>query len=63
MHISKLFAKRTTQVYIQQSKIGDQLIIETPKRKMTLTEWLDTLEPIDEPFPEIEDPPPEPVDL
>ena len=44
-------------------KIGDQLIIEAPKKKMTLTEWLDTLEPIDEPFPEIEDPPPEPVDL
>lgn len=44
-------------------KIGDQLIIETPKRKMTLSELLDTFETIDEPFPEIEDPPAEPVEL
>ena len=27
-------------------KIGDQLIIEPQKKKMTLTEWLDTLEQI-----------------
>jgi antitoxin VapB len=44
-------------------KIGDQLIIETPKRKMTLSELLDTFETIDEPFPEIEDLPAEPVEL
>jgi antitoxin VapB len=44
-------------------KIGDQLIIEAPKKRMTLIEFLDTLETIDEPFPEIEDLPPEPVDL
>jgi antitoxin VapB len=44
-------------------KVGNQLIIEAPKKKMTLVEWLDTLEPIDEPFPEIEDLPAEPVDL
>ena len=43
-------------------KVGNQLIIETPKKKMSLTEWLDTLEPIDEPFPEIEDLPAEPLD-
>ncbi len=42
---------------------GNRLIIEVPPKKMTLIEWLDTLEPIDEPFPEIEDPPPEPVEL
>jgi antitoxin VapB len=44
-------------------KIGNQLIIETPKKKMTLSELLDTFETIDEPFPEIEDLPPEPVEL
>jgi antitoxin VapB len=43
-------------------KIGDQLIIEAPKKKMTLSELLDTFETIDEPFPEIEDHPPEPVE-
>jgi len=44
-------------------KVGNQLIIETPKRKMTLSELLDTFETIDEPFPEIEDLPAEPVEL
>ena len=44
-------------------KIGDQLIIETPKKKMTLIELLETFVPIEEPFPEIEDLPAEPVDL
>ena len=44
-------------------KVGDQLIIEAPKRKMTLSELLDTFETIDEPFPEIEDLPAEPVEL
>ncbi len=44
-------------------KIGDQLIIEAPKKKMTLIELLETFEPIEEPFPEIEDLPAEPVDL
>jgi antitoxin VapB len=42
-------------------KVGNQLIIEMPK-KMSLSEWLDTLDPIDEPFPEIEDLPAEPLD-
>ena len=44
-------------------KIGDQLIIEAPKKKMTLIELLETFEQIDEPFPEIEDLPAEPVEL
>ena len=44
-------------------KIGDQLIIEMPKKKMTLIELLETFEPIEEPFPEIEDLPAEPVEL
>ncbi len=43
-------------------KEGDKLIIE-PVRKLSLLELLDTLEPIDEEFPEIEDLPPEPVDF
>ena len=43
-------------------KEGDKLIIE-PVRKLSLLELLDTLEPIEEEFPEIEDLPPEPVDF
>ena len=42
---------------------GNRLIIEVPPKKMTLSELLDSFEPIDEPFPEIDDPPPEPVEL
>ena len=36
-------------------KVGNQLIIETPKKKMTLSELLDTFETIDEPFPEFDE--------
>ena len=43
-------------------KEGDRLIIE-PVRRPSLLEWLATLEPIEEEFPEIDDPPPEPVEL
>lgn len=43
-------------------KVGNQLIIETPKKKMTLSELLDTFDTIDEPFPEIEDIPAEALD-
>lgn len=43
-------------------KEGDKLIIEPQKRK-SLLEILDSLEPIDEEFPEIEDLPAEPVDI
>jgi antitoxin VapB len=42
---------------------GNKLIIEVPPKKLTLAELLDSFEPIDEPFPEIDDPPPEPFDL
>ena len=41
-------------------KEGDRLIIE-PAPKQSLLEWLKTIEPLDEDFPEIDDPPPEPV--
>lgn len=44
-------------------KEGERLIIEPKPRKKTLAEVLATLEPLDEPFPEIEDYPPEPFEL
>jgi antitoxin VapB len=43
-------------------KEGPRLIIE-PAPKKSLSEILKSLDPIDEEFPEIDDPPPEPVDL
>ena len=43
-------------------KEGDKLIIE-PAKRGTLAELLKTLEPLDIDFPEIDDPPPEPVTL
>lgn len=44
-------------------KEGEKLIIEAAPAKSSLLEWLKTLEPIDEAFPEIEDLPPEPIEL
>jgi antitoxin VapB len=44
-------------------KEGDTLIIEPAKKKSGLSEWLATLEPLDEEWPEIEDLPTDPVDL
>lgn len=38
-------------------KDGDRLIIEPVEKKLGLLELLATLEPLDEEFPEIEDPP------
>ncbi len=43
-------------------KEGGKLIIE-PAPKLSLLEYLATLEPLDEEFPEIEDLPTRPVDL
>ncbi len=43
-------------------KDGSRLVIE-PSPKKSLIEILKSLEPIDEEFPEIEDPAPEEVDL
>ena len=43
-------------------KDGARLMIE-PVPKAGLLAWLAALEPFDEDFPEIDDPPPEPVDL
>lgn len=44
-------------------KEGDKLIIEPARPKDNLLDWLATLEPIEDEFPEIDDPPAEPVDL
>jgi antitoxin VapB len=44
-------------------KDGDVLVIEALPKKMTLIEVLDSLDPIGEDFPEIEDFPPEPVEI
>jgi antitoxin VapB len=43
-------------------KDGERLVIE-PVKKKNLLELLATLEPIEDEFPQIDDPPPEPVDL
>jgi antitoxin VapB len=44
-------------------KEGDRLVIEPEEKRLSLAEILDSLEPLDEEWPEIDDPPPEPVDL
>jgi len=44
-------------------KEGDALVIEPLKKKKTLLELFDEWEELDEEFPEIDDPPPEPFDL
>ncbi|MCW5696543.1 MAG: AbrB/MazE/SpoVT family DNA-binding domain-containing protein [Bauldia sp.] len=41
---------------------GLRLVIE-PVQKPSLLEFLATLEPVEEEFPEIDDPPPEPVEI
>jgi antitoxin VapB len=43
-------------------KEGDRLVVE-PLRRKSLLEVLATLSPIEEEFPEIDDPPPEPVEI
>ena len=43
-------------------KEGDRLILE-PVPARSLLAFLATLEPLDEDFPEIDDPPPEPFEL
>jgi antitoxin VapB len=43
-------------------KEGERLVIE-PARRRTLAEILDSLEPIEDEFPRIEDSPPEPFEL
>jgi antitoxin VapB len=43
-------------------KDGDSVVLE-PIKKHGLLELLDSWDPIDEEFPEIDDPPPEPVKI
>jgi antitoxin VapB len=43
-------------------KDGETLVIEPIKRDGLLA-YLETAEPLDEEFPDIDDPPPEPVEL
>jgi antitoxin VapB len=42
---------------------GDTLVIRAKSKPTTLDEFLDTLEPTDDPFPEIDDPPTKPEDI
>ncbi|OJU00710.1 MAG: twitching motility protein PilT [Rhizobium sp. 63-7] len=46
-------------------KEGDRLVIEAAKKKGNLIEWLQTLEPLDEDFPDLDekDPPPREFEL
>jgi antitoxin VapB len=44
-------------------KVGDKLIIEVKKPRQSIIELLDSWEPIDEPFPEINDPPTKPENI
>lgn len=44
-------------------KEGERLIIEPKKARDSLLEYLETLEPLEEEFPEIVDHPPDPVEL
>jgi antitoxin VapB len=44
-------------------KEGPAAGIESKKRRHSLLESLDLLQPLDEPFPEIKDYPPEPAEL
>ena len=44
-------------------KEGDRLVIEPEEKRLSLAEILDSLQPLDEERPEIDAPPPEPVDL
>lgn len=44
-------------------KDGNRLIVEPVQRKLSLTEWLASLEPVDEDIAEIDDPPAESEDV
>lgn len=55
LHIPREFELPGDEAIIR--KDGDRLIIEPIAKKRSLLELLATLEPIDEDFPEIDDPP------
>jgi antitoxin VapB len=47
---------------VEMHREGDRLVIE-PIKRSSLIEYLKNKEPLDEEFPDIDDPLPEPVDL
>jgi antitoxin VapB len=62
IRIPKEFELPGTEATIRRE--GNLLVIEpVPKKKMTLIELLDSWEPLNVDFPEIDDPPPEPFEL
>jgi antitoxin VapB len=61
IRIPKDFELSGEEVIIR--KAGGKLIIEAVTRKQTLLEVLASMQPSSEPFPEIDDPLPEPVDF
>ncbi len=60
VRIPREFELEGTQALMR--KEGDSLVI-TPIKVNRLLELLATWEPIDEDFPEVEDPPPEDIDI
>ena len=60
LRIPKEFELPGTEATIRRE--GEKLVVE-PVKKSSLLEYLMTKEPLDEEFPEIDDPLPEPVDL
>lgn len=61
MRIPREFELAGDEVIIH--KDGHRLIVEPVKRPNTLAELLASWEPLDEEFPEIEDPPVKPEDI
>lgn len=60
LRIPKEFELPGTEAMIRRD--GDRLVIE-PVKRGSLIEYLKTREPLDEEFPDIDDPLPEPVNL
>jgi antitoxin VapB len=61
VRIPKEFELPGTEATIR--KEGSLLVIEALPRKKTLSELLDSWEPLDVEFPDIDDPSPEPVEF
>lgn len=60
VRIPKEFELVGTQAWLRRE--GDNLVLE-PIAKLSLLDTLQHLEPIDDDFPDVEDVPPEPVNL
>jgi antitoxin VapB len=61
IRIPKEFELPGKEALLRQEE-GGRLVIE-PVKRGSLIAYLETAEPIDEDWPEIDDPPPEPVEL